>query len=112
MFFVFRSRLSRMNDVSHVLRKRSPISNRRKSRLSTRKSNKRTTVDSFVVDSLFTTSLGSYSAEQILPLEINFNGTGIDDLQPCIEDIRHEIERLRHEEQLLRQGFARSNYVR
>ena len=30
-----RSRLSRMNDVSNVLRKRSPISNRRKSRLST-----------------------------------------------------------------------------
>ncbi|CAF5075145.1 unnamed protein product, partial [Rotaria sp. Silwood1] len=29
------SRLSRMNDVSSILRKRSPISNRRKSRLST-----------------------------------------------------------------------------
>ncbi|CAF1334039.1 unnamed protein product [Adineta steineri] len=85
------SRLSRMNDVSNVLRKRSPISNRRKSRLSTR----------------------SFSADQPLSsLEFNQNVTNSDDLQPCIEDIRHEIDRLRREEQLLREnGSAKSNRI-
>ncbi|CAF1374135.1 unnamed protein product [Adineta steineri] len=85
------SRLSRMNDVSNVLRKRSPISNRRKSRLSTR----------------------SFSADQPLSsLEFTQNVTNSDDLQPCIEDIRHEIDRLRREEQLLREnGSAKSNRI-
>ncbi|UJR13835.1 hypothetical protein I4U23_000846 [Adineta vaga] len=75
------SRLSRMNDVSSILRKRSPISNRRKTRLSTR----------------------SFSADQPLSLEFNQNNIGSDELQPCIEDIRLEIDRLRREEQLLRE---------
>ncbi|CAF0740846.1 unnamed protein product [Rotaria sp. Silwood1] len=80
-------RLSRMIDVSNVLRKRSPLSCRRKSRLTR-----------------------SFSADQ--PLSVDFNQTpiGSDDLQPCIEDIRHEIDRLRREEQLLREsGSAKSN---
>ncbi|CAF3917956.1 unnamed protein product [Rotaria sordida] len=84
------SRLSRMNDVSSVLRKRSPILNRRKSRLSTR----------------------SISIDQSLSNEFNQNTIGSDELQPCIEDIRLEIDRLRHEEQLLREsGSAKSNRI-
>jgi len=67
-----------MNDVSNVLRKRSPLSNRRKSRISTR----------------------SISIDQSLSTEVN--PLGADELQPCIEDIRLEIDRLRREEQLLR----------
>ncbi|CAF1059087.1 unnamed protein product [Adineta ricciae] len=78
------SRLSRMNDVSSILRKRSPISNRRKSRLSIR----------------------SISADQPLSLELNQTNLGSDDLQPCIEDIRLEIDRLRREEQSLRQNHS------
>ncbi|CAF3721838.1 unnamed protein product [Rotaria socialis] len=74
------SRLSRMNDVSNVLRKRSPISNRRKSRLSTR----------------------SFSIDQSQLHEFNQNTMTPDELQPCIEDIRLEIHRLRRQEQLLR----------
>ncbi|CAF4893295.1 unnamed protein product, partial [Rotaria sp. Silwood1] len=84
------SRLSRMNDISSILRKRSPISNRRKSRLSTR----------------------SVSIDQTLSNEFNQNSIGSDELQPCIEDIRHEIDRLRREEQLLREnGSAKSNRI-
>ncbi|CAF0729447.1 unnamed protein product [Adineta ricciae] len=87
------SRLSRMTDVSNVLRKRSPLSCRRKSRL-TRQLNKR-----------------SFSADQPLTLDFNQNTT-VDDLQPCIEDIRHEIDRLRREEQMLRDsGSAKSNRI-
>ncbi|CAF4433241.1 unnamed protein product, partial [Adineta steineri] len=73
------SRLSRMIDVSNVLRKRSPISCRRKSRLTR-----------------------SFSADQPLTIDFNQGSATSDDLQPCIEDIRDEIDRLRREEQLLR----------
>ncbi|CAF3160644.1 unnamed protein product [Rotaria sp. Silwood2] len=84
------SRLSRMNDVSSILRKRSPISNRRRSRISTR----------------------SVSIDQVLTNEFNQNTIGSDELQPCIEDIRLEIDRLRREEQLLREnGSAKSNHI-
>ncbi|CAF3544733.1 unnamed protein product [Rotaria socialis] len=83
------SRLSRMIDVSHVLRKRSPLSCRRKSRLTR-----------------------SFSADLPVTVEFSQGTIGSDDLQPCIEDIRHEIDRLRREEQLLRgSGSAKSNRI-
>ncbi|CAF0927932.1 unnamed protein product [Adineta steineri] len=83
------SRLSRMIDVSNVLRKRSPISCRRKSRLTR-----------------------SFSADQPLTIDFNQGSATSDDLQPCIEDIRDEIDRLRREEQLLRRtGSAKSNRI-
>ncbi|UJR33367.1 hypothetical protein I4U23_020815 [Adineta vaga] len=83
------SRLSRMTDVSNVIRKRSPKSCRRKSRLTR-----------------------SFSADQPLTIDFNQCTTTGDDLQPCIEDIRHEIDRLRREEQLLREsGSAKSNRI-
>ncbi|CAF4037594.1 unnamed protein product, partial [Didymodactylos carnosus] len=73
------SRLSRMIDVSNVLRRKSPISNRRRSRLSTR----------------------SFSCDQSIT---NENQTPNDELQPCIEDIRLQIDRLRQEQQLIRES--------
>ncbi|CAF2095343.1 unnamed protein product [Rotaria magnacalcarata] len=83
-------RLSRMNDISNVLRKRSPVSNRRKSRLSIR----------------------SFSIDQSQLHEFNQNTVTSDELQPCIEDIRLEIDRLRREEQLLRDnGSVKSTPV-
>ncbi|CAF0829541.1 unnamed protein product [Rotaria sordida] len=83
------SRLSRMIDVSNVLRKRSPLSCRRKSRLTR-----------------------SFSADQPLSVDFSQGPMGSDELQPCIEDIRHEIDRLRREEQLLREsGSAKSNRI-
>ncbi|CAF1930846.1 unnamed protein product [Rotaria magnacalcarata] len=83
------SRLSRIIDVSHVLRKRSPLSCRRKSRLTR-----------------------SFSADLPVTVEFSQGTIGSDDLQPCIEDIRHEIDRLRREEQLLRgSGSAKSNRI-
>ena len=98
-----RSRLSRMNDVSSILRKRSPISNRRKSRLSIRESSFPSRKNDYKKLWIY---LGSISADQPISLELNQTNLGSDDLQPCIEDIRLEIDRLRREEQSLRQKFV------
>ncbi|CAF0777088.1 unnamed protein product [Didymodactylos carnosus] len=72
-------RLSRMIDVSNVLQRKSPIANRRRSRLSTR----------------------SFSCDQSIATDYQ---TPNDELQPCIEDIRLQIDRLRQEQQLIRES--------
>lgn len=93
-----------MNDISSILRKRSPITNRRKSRMSTRECR---TLPNFSPNCFV--SVGSYSADQPLSLDFSQSVAGTDELQPCIEDIRLEIDRLRREEQLLRdQSVAQS----